>query len=304
MNSVHTLAGTTFLWNAAANLTGTTGARHFSISDDEETAFLQAKGSAITKRSRGSRPLKSVRIRLRGLSSGIKGNTGRRPSLTGMLTSCFGCCTGSDAVAEHNEEQEFAHTKGRTPSGTARIAPIPAPPAYTGDHKASPLPNPARLAVSLGASAVVSDYLASADANTEIFALRAGSPWLVVRDPDVSMRLRWVHRDSGERSWSQPPPKLIPLQGMGYMTPQLAAMAHAALEPFCGAPPSTRNPAARTGIVGSAPLDERIRRTCLLLGPEHVLYPQALFVAINFGRVIFCEELRCAPPCLVFSFSN
>eukprot|EP00962_Isochrysis_galbana_P021690 scaffold6410_cov107-Isochrysis_galbana.AAC.6 len=183
--------------------------------------------------------------------------------LSGLVSSCFGCCDGADVTdnGEHElprqAEREPKRCGGRVqtlstraPAKTAVLSPRASPAVCSG---------PARAAAALGASPAACSCLVDEDARTEVFAVR-DSPWLVIRSGLPDVRLRWLDKDSGLLSWKQPLPQLVPLSGCDFLAAQAACMAFAAAEMFEGAPQSAVNPAARTGITGGAPDQERLRR--------------------------------------------
>jgi hypothetical protein len=182
------------------------------------------------------------------------------------LSSCFGCCDGADgADVTDNGEHQLSRQPEREPKRSGgRVQPIVTCARSKTDvpsPRASPvlLSRPGRAAAALGASAAACACLAHEDARTEVYPFQS-SPWLVIRLALPDMRLRWIQKETGVLSWAQPLPQLVPLRNCDYLHTRTGAIAFAVAEDFEGAPVSELNPAARTGISGKAPDQDRLRR--------------------------------------------
>eukprot|EP00967_Tisochrysis_lutea_P107752 scaffold166475_cov30-Tisochrysis_lutea.AAC.3 len=178
--------------------------------------------------------------------------------MAGLFSSCFGCCdAGTDA--------ELSQTAPKQPKGTSRVRPLTAEPSMNTSTEGSPdavraiVLTPVQEAAALGASDAACRCLRREDADSEVFAV-GDSEWLVLRSSKANVRLRWLHKETALLSWAQPLPQLRHLSGFEAAVSQMADMAYVAVHEFTGAPQSTSNPTARTGIAGVPPDELRLHR--------------------------------------------
>jgi len=172
--------------------------------------------------------------------------------------TCFSCCTDKDGAvdpADSVENQALADSSG------GRVAPD----TVSTDEEGPP---------------------------SKFLRLAPDNPWLVCRSPDHGGKLFWMHEHTQETTWRQPLPRLAQLT-LESVDARMRASCFAVTDAtFFGAPASTRDPKARTGICGTSPTPGPLQRTTEALAPEHCLYPKRFLDKVGLRRYVMCEELR------------
>ena len=184
------------------------------------------------------------------------------------IMSCFGCCSAKLPRVETADEEETqtSNIRGPQPQTFSRTASE----SQSGRSRTS-----------------------GSDTREAYMEQYPGSMWNVARSADHGGKLFWIHKETNERTWKQPPPKTANLPANVAVGDKMRRMTRIVnQDAFMGAPSDPHNSRARTGICGSRATPVCVRRTCELLAVEHELYPLAFLTAVGLQQIILC---KCCP---------